>query len=82
LSFRLTEAADADIERILRDTFQLFGPRQLQAYAALIELALERVGTDPTGLGTAERDEIGPGVRSLHIDTVAPRRGSASHSVY
>ncbi|WP_370640107.1 type II toxin-antitoxin system RelE/ParE family toxin [Aurantimonas sp. HBX-1] len=82
MSFRLTEAADADIEAILRDTLQLFGPMQLQAYSTLIELALERVGADPLGLGTADRDDIGPGVRSLHIDTVATRRGSASHSLY
>lgn len=82
MSYRLTEVAGEDIEGILRDTFRLFGPKQLQAYAALIELALDRVGADPSGLGTAAREEVGPHVRSFHLDTVARRRGSASHCLY
>lgn len=82
MSFRLTEAADHDIERILQDTLELFGPHQFQAYSALIDQALQRVGTDPQGLGTSKREDIGPGVRALRLDAVARRRGSASHSVY
>lgn len=82
MSFRLTEAADHDIERILQDTLELFGPYQFQAYSDLIDQALQRVGTNPHGLGTSKREDIGPGVRALRLDTVARRRGSASHSVY
>lgn len=82
MSFRLTEAADNDIERILEDTLELFGPHQFQAYSALIAQALQRAGTNPHGPGTSKREDIGPGVRALRLDTVARRRGSASHSVY
>ncbi|WAJ29458.1 type II toxin-antitoxin system RelE/ParE family toxin [Antarcticirhabdus aurantiaca] len=82
MRLRLTEAADRDIERILEDTLEFFGPNQLKAYSALIEQALGRVGTDPRGLVTSEREDIGPGVRSLRLADVARRRGAASHSLY
>jgi toxin ParE1/3/4 len=82
VSFRLTEAASHDIERILQDTLELFGPKQFQVYAQLIDAALNRIGRDPDGLGTFGRGDIAPGVRSFRLDTVARRRGAASHSVY
>ena len=56
MSFRLTEAADHDIERILQDTLELFGPYQFQAYSDLIDQALQLVGTNPHGLGTSRRE--------------------------
>lgn len=61
---------------------EFFGPNQLKAYSALIELALGRVGADPRGLGTSGREDIGPGVRSRRLADVARRRGAASHSLY
>ena len=82
MSFRLTEAADRDIERILQDTLELFGPYQFDAYSNLIQQALDRVGADPQGPGTSKREDVGPGVRALRLETVARRRGSASHSIY
>lgn len=82
MSFRLTEAASDDIERILQDTLELFGPKQFQVYAQLIDAALNRIGRDPDGLGTFRRADIAPGVWSFRLDTVARRRGAASHSVY
>ena len=82
MSFRLTEAADWDIERILQDTLELFGPNQFKVYSALMDQALTRVGADPAGLGTLQREDIGPGVRSLRLADVAKRRGAASHSLY
>ncbi len=82
MSLRLTEAADRDIERILEDTLEFFGPNQLKAYSALIDQALGRVEADARGLGTSEREDIGLGVRSLRLADVARRRGAASHSLY
>lgn len=82
MTFRLTEVAAHDIERILEDTLELFGPNQFQVYAQLIDVALHRIGRDPDGLGTTLRDDIAPGVRSFRLDNVARRRGAASHSVY
>lgn len=82
MSLRLTGAADHDIERILEDSLQLFGPRQFRTYTDLIGQALQRLAADPWGPGTSAREDIGPGVRSLRLDTVARRRGAASHCVY
>jgi plasmid stabilization system protein ParE len=82
VSLRLTGAVDHDIERILEDNLQLFGPRQFRAYTDLIGQALQCLAADPRGPGTSARADIGPGVRSLRLDAVARRRGAGSHCVY
>jgi toxin ParE1/3/4 len=80
--YRFTALADADIEGILTHTLQGFGNRQLEQYAALIEKAAQMIGEEPLRPSSKARDELGPAVRSFHIEIAAGRRGAASHILY
>jgi toxin ParE1/3/4 len=80
--YRFTALADADIESILTHTLQEFGNRQLVSYAALIEKAAQMIGEEPLRPSSKARDELGPAVRSFHIEIAAGRRGAASHVLY
>jgi toxin ParE1/3/4 len=82
LRYRLAEAADADIEAILRYTAQRFGSIQRRRYAQLIETAAIMIGEAPERVGTRQRDELAPGVRSFHVELAAGRRGAAAHVLY
>lgn len=82
MNYRLTAIADDDIQRILRDTLERFGPHQVEAYAALIETSLERIGGDPFAASSSARDELGPGIRAIHFQITAGRRGASSHIAY
>lgn len=80
--YRLTRAADGDIEGILAESGRLFGPHQRERYARLIEQAVERVAEEPDRPGSRPRDDLSAGVRSYHVELAAGRRGAASHLVY
>jgi toxin ParE1/3/4 len=80
--YRLTALADADIEGILRYTTQRFGPRQCKRYAELIEKGATTAAEVPESPLSRARDELGPDVRSLHLERVAGRRGAASHVLF
>jgi toxin ParE1/3/4 len=78
----LTEPAERDIRDILRNTMQMFGPRQVQAYARIIEHGIELVSDDPDRPSSIDRAELAPGVRLLHLEIAARRRGGAAHCLY
>jgi len=40
------------------------------------------VADDPERVGSRQRDDIAPGVRSLHVELAARRRHAASHILY
>ncbi|MGE5500353.1 MAG: type II toxin-antitoxin system RelE/ParE family toxin [Ignavibacteriales bacterium] len=79
---RLTPAAERDIRDILRDSARMFGPRQRDRYAGLIGAAVTLVAEDPERAGSRPRPEIGPNVRSFHVELAAPRGSAASHLLY
>jgi len=78
----LTQPAERDIRDILRNSMQMFGPQQVQAYARIIERGIELVSEDPDRPGSIERAELAPGVRLLHLEIAARRRGGAAHCLY
>jgi toxin ParE1/3/4 len=82
LGYRLTEAADEDIEHILKESARLFGPRQRDAYAALIEKAVGLVVANPERVGSRDRSDLFAGVRSFHVELAARRSGAASHILF
>lgn len=82
LDQRLTEAASADIADILRETTRRFGRLQRANYAHLIDRAIAVVAENPERPGSRPRDELGPGVRSFHVELVARRLGAAAHLLY
>ena len=75
---RLTVRAEKDLEDIAIWTADHFGTLQARRYMKTLTLALESLAAGPDARGTKVRDDLAPGVRSLH----AARNGRrASHLV-
>jgi toxin ParE1/3/4 len=64
---RITDAAGADYDDILRWTLARFGPSQAAAYAVRIAAALEVLRMGPAVIGARARDEVAPGLMTLHL---------------
>ena len=77
-----TKEVQADIASILRRTKKLFGPLQVSIYAKIIEGGIAMISADPARPSIIERNDLRPGVRSLHLELVTRRRRSASHMIY
>lgn len=63
---RLTDQAERDLEEIAIWTADHFGALQTRRYMKTLALALEALAAGPDSDGTKARDEVAPGVRSLH----------------
>ena len=64
---RLGQQAERDFVDILRWTAKFFGEIQAQTYSATISLALQALTDGPEILGSKLRDDIEPGIRTLHV---------------
>ena len=64
---RLAEQAELDLLGITLWTLENFGAQQAQAYAKTLSLAIEALHDGPEILGAAVREDIGFGVRALHV---------------
>lgn len=82
MRLRLTRKADADIAHILRTTKKLFGKNQVLVYAALINDGMTMIAANPSHPSCRLHDGLGEGIRSMHLDHVSGRSGSAAHLVF
>ncbi|MBW7901804.1 MAG: type II toxin-antitoxin system RelE/ParE family toxin [Rhodocyclaceae bacterium] len=64
---RLARQAEQDIADILAWTEEHFGSRQAGVYAETLTLALEALTDGPGASGAKGRDDILPGIRTLHV---------------
>lgn len=64
---RLTATAEADFEHIIQWTSERFGDTQAVAYAETLSRALAALMEGPQIIGVKARDEILPGLFSLHV---------------
>ena len=64
---RLAEQAELDFLDIATWTKQHFGQAQAELYAETILLAMEALHDGPDAFGAKARDDIGPGIRTLHV---------------
>lgn len=64
---RLAARAERDLIDIAQWTREHFGARQAGIYLETVFLALEALTQGPQTIGAKARDEIGPGIRTLHI---------------
>jgi toxin ParE1/3/4 len=75
---RLTDQAERDLIAISRWTAENFGLPQAEQYIETILQAIDDLIAGPETLGTKARDELAPGIRTLH----AARQGrKARHFV-
>jgi len=64
---RLGAEAERDFLRILQYTAETFGPRQTEIYKTTLMDALAELTQGPNVAGSTARDEILPGLRTLHV---------------
>jgi len=65
--YRLAGPAQADLADILAISAERWGADGRQRYAMLLAAAMRRAADDPEGPLTRARDDLHPGVRSLHV---------------
>jgi len=64
---RLARQAEFDLFEISKWTAENFGARQAEYYGETLSLAIEALNDGPEILGSKARDEIGQGIRTLHV---------------
>jgi toxin ParE1/3/4 len=72
---RLGAAAELDFANILKWTTENFGARQSRVYRDTLVRAIGELADGPDVAGSKARDEIMPGLRTLHVARQG-RRGS------
>jgi len=72
---RLGAAAELDFANILKWTTENFGVRQSRVYRNTLVQAIGELADGPDVVGSRTRDEIVPGLRTLHVARHG-RRGS------
>ncbi|WP_449123951.1 type II toxin-antitoxin system RelE/ParE family toxin [Pseudomonas viridiflava] len=65
--YRISSSARADIVDILRISQTKFGDQARQRYQTLILTALQALASAPYCIGSQDRDELAPGLRSYHL---------------
>ena len=64
---RLAEQAEQDLLGITLWTVQNFGVQQAEVYAETLSLAVQSLHNGPETVGATAREDIGPGIRTLHV---------------
>lgn len=64
---RLSAAAEDDFRNILRWTSERFGEAQARRYAGTLMQAIQALRAGPEAPGSRRRDEISPGLMTLHV---------------
>jgi len=64
---KLAPSAERDFSGIVRWTRKNFGVRQAQIYTATLREALQALHSGPDIVGAKRRDDIAPGVHTLHV---------------
>jgi toxin ParE1/3/4 len=72
---RLGAAAELDFANIVKWTSENFGARQSRIYRDTLIHAIRELGEGPDVMGSKARNEILPGLRTLHVARRG-RRGS------
>ena len=69
----LTSPAERDLVTILNYTVETYGQRQGRLYRAALKRALRALEAGPKIRGSASREELGAGLRSLHMARTGSR---------
>jgi toxin ParE1/3/4 len=64
---RVGQHAEQDLAQILQWTLKTFGKDQASLYAETLVLAIAALEDGPDVLGAKKRDDIQPGIRTLHV---------------
>jgi toxin ParE1/3/4 len=76
-SVRLVAVSEQDYQEVIKRSAQDFGSMQAEVYAETLEMAINALREEgPDTIGVKEREEIGPGIFTLHA---ARHKRKASH---
>ena len=64
---RLAQAAEDDLRQIIHWTAANFGRRQAKTYAITLAKAIDVLANGPSVPGARPREEVGPGIHTLHV---------------
>ena len=74
---RLVAVSERDFEEVIKRSAQDFGHLQAEVYAQTLALAIDALSeSGPKAIGVKAREEIGPGIFTLHA---ASSKRRASH---
>lgn len=65
--FRLSRPAQSDLEQILATSAERWGEDAKDRYAQLLVATMRKIAADPEGPTTRNRNDLLPGVRSVHL---------------
>ena len=65
--FRIAQPAQSDLTNILATSAERWGTDGRRRYALLLAAAMRTVAANPEGPLTQPRNELSPGLRSLHL---------------
>lgn len=63
----LANAANRDFVEVLEHTLETFGDRQARTYRSTLKSALKALEAGPNIPGSASREDLATGLRSLHV---------------
>ena len=81
-AYLVTEAAKLDFKTVLKETNEMFGPRQRAIYKRLISEAVKMIAEQPMRGGSWDRGAVVPGLRAFHLEHAAGKSGAAAHMLY
>lgn len=81
-AYFVTNAAKLDFKSVLRETKELFGPRQRAIYKGLISEAVKMVAEEPARGSSWDRGGVVPGLRAFHLEHAAGKSAAAAHVLY
>ncbi len=81
-AYLVTDAAKFDFKAVLKETKELFGPRQRAIYKRLISEGVQMIAEEPARGGSWDRGGVVPGLRAFHLEHAAGKSGAASHTLY
>jgi toxin ParE1/3/4 len=76
---RFGAAAELDFANIVKWTAENFGAQQSRLYRDTLLRAIRELGEGPDAIGSKARNEILPGLRTLHVARSAARSSWKSH---
>jgi toxin ParE1/3/4 len=81
-AYLVTDAAKLDFKAVLKETKELFGPRQRAVYKRLISEAVKMVAEEPARGSSWDRGGVVPGLRAFHLEHAAGKSAAAAHMLY
>ena len=79
---RVSSEASADIDAILAVSEERWGDKAALRYEAVLQSTMKSILRAPFAPTTRERDEIEPGLRSIHTKTVRKHVKAPVHVIY